>query len=91
MPPDLSFLRSAQNGAGGELGAIVADEQGRLAGRQNGRQLADAARLLRPGLKVLFINGDAESAAIGNGHLHLGMELLTKPFTLDDLGDAFAT
>jgi len=51
----------------------------------NGRQVADAARSLRPGLKVLFITGYAENAAVGNGHLEPGMELLTKPFTLDAL------
>ena len=51
----------------------------------NGRQVADAARALRPDLKVLFITGYAENAAVGNGHLESGMELLTKPFTLDDL------
>ena len=51
----------------------------------NGRQVADAARSLRPGLKILFITGYAENAAIGNGHLEPGMELLTKPFTRDDL------
>ncbi|GGE90489.1 PAS domain S-box protein [Sphingomonas prati] len=51
----------------------------------NGRQVADAARALRPGLKVLFITGFAENAAVGNGHLEPGMELLTKPFTLEAL------
>lgn len=51
----------------------------------NGRQLADAARALRPSLKVLFITGYAENAAVRNGHLEPDMELLTKPFTLDDL------
>ena len=51
----------------------------------NGRQVADAARFLRPGLKVLFITGFAENAAVGNGHLEPGMELLTKPFTLEAL------
>ncbi len=35
----------------------------------NGRQVADAARALRPGLKVLFITGYAENAVVGNGHL----------------------
>lgn len=53
----------------------------------NGRQVADEARRLRPGLKVLFITGFAENAAVGNGHLQSGMELLTKPFTLE----AFST
>ncbi|MBV9527671.1 PAS domain S-box protein [Sphingomonas sp.] len=51
----------------------------------NGRQLADAARVIRPDLKILFITGYAENAAVGNGLLEPGMSLLTKPFTLDDL------
>ena len=51
----------------------------------NGRQVADHARTLRPGLKVLFITGFADNAAVGNGHLEPGMELLTKPFTLEAL------
>lgn len=51
----------------------------------NGRQVADAARALRPHLKVLFITGYAENAAVGNGHLEPGMELLTKPFTIEAL------
>jgi CheY-like chemotaxis protein len=51
----------------------------------NGRQVADAARSLRPGLKVLFITGYAENAAVGNGFLEPGMELLTKPFTIEAL------
>ena len=51
----------------------------------NGRQLADAARAIRPDLKVLFITGYAENAAVGNGHLAPGMELLTKPFALNEL------
>lgn len=51
----------------------------------NGRQVADAARSLRPGLKILFITGYAENAAVGNGHLEPGMELLTKPFTMEAL------
>nr|WP_268747118.1 PAS domain-containing sensor histidine kinase [Sphingomonas sp. RIT328] len=51
----------------------------------NGRQVADAARVLRPGLKVLFITGYAENAAVGNGHMDPGMEVLTKPFTMADL------
>ncbi|CAN5288047.1 GAF domain-containing protein [soil metagenome] len=51
----------------------------------NGRQLADRARQLRPGLKVLFITGYAHNAAIGNGTLEEGMQVLTKPFTVDQL------
>ncbi len=51
----------------------------------NGRQLADAARLTRPDLKVLFITGYAENAVIGNGRLERGMHVLTKPFSVDAL------
>jgi CheY-like chemotaxis protein len=51
----------------------------------NGRQMADAARSKRPDLKVLFITGYAENAAVGNGHLELGMQVLTKPFALEVL------
>ena len=34
----------------------------------------------RTRLKVLFITGFAENAAIGNGHLDSGMSVITKPF-----------
>jgi two-component SAPR family response regulator len=51
----------------------------------NGRQIADAARELRPGLKVLFITGYAENAVVGNGHLDKGMQIIAKPFEMDVL------
>jgi CheY-like chemotaxis protein len=60
-----------------------------LPGGMNGRQLADAARVRRPDLKVLFITGYAENAAIGNGYLEQGMSVLTKPFTIDSLTRRF--
>ncbi len=58
-----------------------------LPGGMNGRQVADAARVLRPGLKVLFITGYAENAAIGNGLLDAGMEILAKPFAMSTLAN----
>ena len=51
----------------------------------NGRQVADAARLRRPDLRVLFMTGYAENAAMPRGFLEPGMEMLTKPFTMDVL------
>jgi hypothetical protein len=51
----------------------------------NGRQLADQARETRPGLKILFITGYAENVAIADGFLQPGMEMITKPFDLDNL------
>ena len=56
-----------------------------LPGGLNGRQVADAARLLRPDLKVLFITGYAENAVLNHGHIQHGMEVLTKPFAVADL------
>ncbi len=51
----------------------------------NGRQLAEIARSVRPGLRVLFVTGYAEKAAVRHGFLEPGMEMLTKPFALDAL------
>ena len=56
-----------------------------LPGGMNGRQVADAARSLRPDLRVLFITGYAENALMGNGHLEKGMHVLAKPFEVERL------
>ncbi len=53
-----------------------------LPGGMNGRQLADAARQRRPGLKVLFVTGYAESVAVGDGRMEHGMQVMTKPFAV---------
>jgi hypothetical protein len=39
-----------------------------------------------PDLKVLFVTGYAENAAVGNGHLNPGMEIIAKPFVMTNLG-----
>lgn len=51
----------------------------------NGRQVADAGRELRPGLKVLFMTGYAENAALASGFLDHGMSMITKPFAMEGL------
>ena len=56
-----------------------------LPGGMNGRQVADSARVVRPNLKVLFITGYAENAAIRDGRLEPGMQVLTKPFEMEVL------
>ncbi|WP_380780469.1 PAS domain-containing protein [Sphingomonas sp. R86520] len=56
-----------------------------LPGGMNGRQMADAARVGRPELKILFITGYAENAVVGNGHLDPGMHVMTKPFAMEAL------
>ncbi len=54
-----------------------------LPGGMNGRQVADAARVARPELKVLFITGYAETAILGSEHLEPGMHVMTKPFAME--------
>ncbi|WBO60930.1 response regulator [Acidocella sp. MX-AZ03] len=56
-----------------------------LPGGLNGRQVADAARQLMPGLKILFITGYAEQAALGTTALEEGMALFAKPFAMSNL------
>jgi PAS domain S-box-containing protein len=47
----------------------------------NGRRLAEEARKLRGGLKILFTTGYARNAIVHDGRLDAGVELLPKPFT----------
>lgn len=56
-----------------------------LPGGLNGRQVFDAAKVMRPDLKTLFVTGFADNAAVGNGHVERGVALLTKPFTIGAL------
>ncbi|MND92352.1 Blue-light-activated protein [compost metagenome] len=56
-----------------------------LPGGLDGRQVADAARALRPGLKVLFITGYAEQSVTDRQGLEPGMQVLAKPFALEEL------
>jgi signal transduction histidine kinase len=52
-----------------------------LPGGLNGRQLADAARRLRPNLRVLYTTGYARNAIVHHGRLDPGVALIAKPFT----------
>ena len=49
----------------------------------NGRQMADAARVTRAPLNVLFITGHAENALLKDGQLEPGRSVPTKPFAVD--------
>jgi PAS domain S-box-containing protein len=51
----------------------------------NGRQLAEIARQHRPELRVLFMTGYARNAEVRGDFLEEGMDMLTKPFSIDDL------
>ncbi len=51
----------------------------------NGARLAEAARAMRPGLKVLFTTGYTRNAVVHNGIVDPGVDLLGKPFTVEAL------
>ncbi len=51
----------------------------------NGRQVAEIGRQHRPELPVLFMTGYAENAAVRSEFLAAGMEMIAKPFALDEL------
>ena len=56
-----------------------------LPGGMDGGQVAEAARKLRPAVKILFITGFAEKAVLSHGHIEAGMSVLTKPFAMEAL------
>ena len=56
-----------------------------------GRQLVDAVRKAKPEMRVLYMTGYSRNAIVHNGVLDPGTNLLTKPFTVDQLADAIAT
>lgn len=62
-----------------------------LPGGMNGKQMADTARLRRPDLKVMFITGYTENAAISNGRLEPGMHVLSKPFPMESTATRIRT
>jgi len=83
---------TALEAADGASGLRVLESQARvdllvtdvgLPGDVNGRRLADAARRVRPALKVLFITGYAENAVLGT--LQPGMQVMAKPFAMEAL------
>jgi CheY-like chemotaxis protein len=52
---------------------------------QNGKQLADDARRLRPHLKVVFMTGYSRNAVVHQGRLDPGVDLIQKPVSQADL------
>jgi CheY-like chemotaxis protein len=79
-PQGLRILQS------GERVDLLVTDVG-LPGGMNGRPVADAARVVRPHLKVLFITGYAENVVVANGQLDPGMQIVTKPFAVELLGN----
>jgi signal transduction histidine kinase len=56
-----------------------------MPGGVGGRELSEAARALRPELKVLFTSGYTENSIVHNGKLDPGIELLSKPYRREQL------
>jgi CheY-like chemotaxis protein len=57
----------------------------------NGAKLAEEARRRRPDLKVLFTTGYTRNAVVHNGVLDAGVEMIGKPFTLEELATKIRT
>ena len=53
--------------------------------RMSGRELAQEARRVRPNLPVLFMTGYAESARDRKNFSEAGVDILLKPFSMDEL------
>ena len=51
----------------------------------SGRELADFARERLPNLKILYTTGYTRNAIVHNGILDAGTNLLTKPFSIEEL------
>jgi PAS domain S-box-containing protein len=77
-PSGLKILRSAVR-----IDLLITDIG--LQGEMDGGQVAETARKLRPDLKVLFVTGFAENAALSQGRINAGMSVLTKPFAMEAL------
>ena len=56
-----------------------------LPGGMNGRELANEVTKIKPGLPVLFATGYTRNAIIHHGRLDADVDLLTKPFTTENL------
>ncbi len=58
-----------------------------MPGGLNGYELAEKAVKMYPGLKVLLTSGYTETAIAKNGQARFNANLLSKPYTLDDLSN----
>lgn len=57
----------------------------------NGRLVAEAVAVLRPGISVVYMSGYTEDAIVHQGVLDPGINFLEKPFTREELLQRMAT
>ncbi len=53
----------------------------------SGRQLADAVLKIKPDIRILYMTGYTQNAIVHNGVLDTGTHLISKPFTIGQLGE----
>ena len=56
-----------------------------MPGGLNGRQLANKAAGLRPDLRILYMTGYTRNAIVHRGRLDVGINLISKPFSFEEL------
>jgi PAS domain S-box-containing protein len=74
----IEFLRMRD-----DIGLLFTDVV--MPGGVNGRELADQAERLLPGLKILFTTGYTRNAIVHHGRLDPGVNLIGKPYSFDQL------
>jgi len=78
--PEAALALAASHG--GAIDLVLTDV---IMPNMSGRQMADALRLERPRIRVLFMSGYTDDAISHHGILEPGTHFLEKPFTADGL------
>ena len=66
----------------GDIHILISDV---IMPEMNGTELAEATRMLRPGMKVLFVSGYTDERLLPQGEMVGELPFLQKPFTLGTL------
>jgi two-component system cell cycle sensor histidine kinase/response regulator CckA len=70
----------------GNIDLLLTDVMIGIGGGLSGRELTDVLLRERPGLRVLYVSGHEQRAALtGDGPLPPGQSFLHKPYAADDL------